>query len=106
MGYKTIVDFNGNIVDLCVKFINGLAQDFTIKEGHRAVERYSENFIKPFWNDSKWIESATEEEIEAWKEENKQIENIGENLIDKLILDNINMQSQIDSLIQAQLGGN
>lgn len=28
-----------------------------------------------------------------------------ENLIDKLILDNINMQSQIDSLIQAQLGG-
>ncbi len=29
-----------------------------------------------------------------------------ENLIDKLILDNINMQSQIDSLIQAQLGGN
>lgn len=29
-----------------------------------------------------------------------------ENLIDKLILDNINMQMQIDSLIQASLGGN
>ena len=29
-----------------------------------------------------------------------------ENLIDQLILDNINMQMQIDSLIQAQLGGN
>ena len=28
-----------------------------------------------------------------------------ENLIDKLILDNINMQMQIDSLIQASLGG-
>lgn len=29
-----------------------------------------------------------------------------ENLIDKLILDNINMQIQIDSLIQTSLGGN
>lgn len=29
-----------------------------------------------------------------------------ENLIDKIILDNINMQIQIDSLIQASLGGN
>lgn len=29
-----------------------------------------------------------------------------ENLIDKLILDNINMQMQIDSLIESQLGGN
>lgn len=28
-----------------------------------------------------------------------------ENLIDKLILDNINMQKQIDSLITSQLGG-
>lgn len=32
--------------------------------------------------------------------------NAEENLIDKLILDNINMQTQIDSLIQASLGGN
>ena len=31
---------------------------------------------------------------------------IEESLIDKLILDNINMQMQIDSLIQASLGGN
>ncbi len=29
-----------------------------------------------------------------------------ENLIDKLILDNINMQMQIDTLIQSNLGGN
>lgn len=29
-----------------------------------------------------------------------------ENLVDKLILDNINMQMQIDSLIEASLGGN
>lgn len=31
---------------------------------------------------------------------------IEENLIDKLILDNISMQMQIDSLIESQLGGN
>lgn len=29
-----------------------------------------------------------------------------ENIIDKLILDNINMQMQIDTLIQSNLGGN
>lgn len=70
MEYKTIIDGNGNIVDLCVNFTNGLAQDFTMEEGHRAVERYSENFIKPFWNNSKWIESATDEEIKEWQEKN------------------------------------
>lgn len=31
---------------------------------------------------------------------------VEENLIDKIILDNINMQMQIDSLIESQLGGN
>lgn len=31
---------------------------------------------------------------------------IEKNIIDKLILDNINMQMQIDSLIEASLGGN
>ena len=31
---------------------------------------------------------------------------IEESLIDKLILDNIKMQTQIDNLIQASLGGN
>ncbi|APF22314.1 hypothetical protein [Clostridium butyricum] len=104
--YKSIIDSNGNMICNCVLFIEDIPQCFVINEEYKSVDFCMGNFVKPKWNGQEWIESATEEEIEAWKEENKPIENIGENLIDKLILDNINMQSQIDSLIQAQLGGN
>lgn len=62
-------------------------------------------FIKPKYVNNTWVEGATDEEIKAWQEENKHIENTEENLTDKLILDSINMQMQIDSLIQASLGG-
>lgn len=48
-----------------------------------------------------------EEVYKEWLEnKDKQAKNTEENLIDKLILDNINMQMQIDSLIQVSLGGN
>ena len=104
--YKSIIDSNGNMICNCVLFIEDIPQCFVMNEECKSVDFCMGNFVKPKWNGQEWIESATEEEIEAWKEENKPIENIGENLIDKLILDNINMQSQIDSLIQAQLGGN
>lgn len=60
--------------------------------------------IKPYWDGNKWVEGLTEEEIKALENKNKP--KTEENLIDKLILDNINMQMQIDSLIESQLGGN
>lgn len=48
-----------------------------------------------------------EQVYKEWLEnKDKQTKNTEENLIDKLILDNINMQTQIDNLIQANLGGN
>lgn len=71
MKYKTIVDANGNIVDLCVIFKNDKAEYFKIEKGQQAVELYAEHYIKPNWNGTKWIEGATEEEIQAWQEENK-----------------------------------
>ena len=71
MEYKTIIDSNGNIVDLCVIFIDGQAQYFKMQEGQQAVERYAKNYIKPRWNGSEWIEGATEEEIKVLQEENK-----------------------------------
>lgn len=71
MEYKTIVDKDGYVVDLCVIFINGQAQYFEIKEGQQAVEQYKENFIKPHWNGEKWEEKATEEEIKECQENNK-----------------------------------
>ena len=69
--FKTIIDTNGNIVDLCVMFVDGQSQYFKIEKGQQAVELYAEHYIKPNWNGTKWIESATEEEIQAWQEENK-----------------------------------
>lgn len=79
--------------------------DKEIKDNTLISIKYKGGFYKPLWNGSAWVEGATEEEIKAW-EENKPMENKEENLIDKLILDNINMQMQIDSLIEASLGGN
>ena len=69
--FKTIIDANGNIVDLCVMFVDGQSQYFKMQEEYIAVKQYKGNFIKPKWDGSKWIESATEEEIKAWQEENK-----------------------------------
>lgn len=86
---KQIVDCNTNY--MTYELINGI--DPTTK------------FIKPIYINNSWREGATQDEIKAWQEENKHIENTEENLTDKLILDSINMQMQIDSLIQASLGG-
>lgn len=69
--FKTIIDTNGNIVDLCVMFVDGQSQYFKMQEEYIAVKQYKGNFIKPNWNGTKWIEGATEEEIQAWQEENK-----------------------------------
>lgn len=66
------------------------------------ITEIQQGLFKPKWDGTKWIEGATTEYIESITAKKSIIE---ENLIDKLILDNINMQSQIDSLIQAQLGG-
>ena len=71
MEYKTIVDTQGKIIDLCVMFINNEPQHYEILEGQQAVEMYKNNFIKPRWTGSAWIETATEEEIKELEESNK-----------------------------------
>lgn len=48
---------------------------------------------------------AGEQIYKEWLENKDKPIGTEENLIDKLILDNINMQAQIDRLIQASLGG-
>ncbi|MGG7152328.1 hypothetical protein ACQPUR_17000 [Clostridium neonatale] len=60
----------------------------------------------PFTNNPETGQTAEQVYQEWLKNKDKPIENTEENLIDKLILDNINMQIQIDSLIESQLGGN
>jgi len=86
---KQKVDFNTNYITY--ELINGVDP--------------AKKYLKPKYLNNTWIEGATDEEIKDWQEENKHIENTEENLTDKLILDSINMQMQIDSLIQASLGG-
>ncbi|MDU4478625.1 hypothetical protein [Clostridium sp.] len=68
--HKTIVDKNGLIVARCVLYIDNKAQNFEMKQEQKAVEFCNKSFVKPQWNGSIWEESATEEEIKAWKEEN------------------------------------
>ena len=68
--YKTIIDKDGYVVDLCVMFINGKAQFFEIKEGQQTVDRYKGNFIKPKLENDSWIETANEDYIKQWEIEN------------------------------------
>lgn len=81
-------------------------EDFIYKEGKNLDENIitidiNESFYKPRWDGRRWTEGATQEYIDSMI-----VNSENENLIDKLILDNINMQMQIDSLIQTSLGGN
>ena len=71
MYYKTIIDNNGYIVEKCVLFNNNKPQYFKIEESYQIVDLYNKNYIKPKWNGTEWIESATDKEIQAWQEENK-----------------------------------
>lgn len=109
MKQKNVIDKDGFIVKSVFVDENDniMFTDFKMEDGQTLITKHpNKDMLNPKWTGSKWIEGATEEEIQASKEENKVEVNNEENLIDKLILDNINMQMQIDSLIQANLGGN
>lgn len=108
MKQKNVIDKNGFKIKSVFVDENEqvLFSDFKLEEWQLLVEKQPNKvLLKPKWNGTGWIEGATEKEIQAWQEENKLPENTEEDLIDKLILNNINMQMQIDSLIEASLGG-
>lgn len=111
--YKSIIDSNGNMICNCVLFIEDIPQCFVINEEYKSVDFCMGNFVKPKWNGQEWIESATEEEIKAWKESNKVIINPTEQQIlnAKLLQDNANIQieleqqKQLNAQILLQLAG-
>lgn len=71
MEYKTIIDTEGNIIDLCVMFRNDKANCFEMAENYVAVDMLNKDFIKPKWTGVEWTEGATQDEIKEWEERNK-----------------------------------
>lgn len=76
---KTIVDSQGNIVEAHVLSKNGLLEYYELKEGEYVVDYFNKThiingqyvaYLKPKWNGTEWIESATEKEIKTWQDEN------------------------------------
>lgn len=87
-------------------------EDYIYEEGQELEDNIItteiiQGFYKPKWNGTEWVEGATQEYIDSINapvvqaSTEKQTE-----LINNLILDNLNMQTQIDNLITSGLGGN
>lgn len=69
---KTIINKDGFVVEKNVVFIDGVAQYYKLKDGEKAVELLTKTqtvnnqivpCLKPQWNGTEWIETATEEEL-------------------------------------------
>lgn len=74
--FATVIDKQGYKIDFVHVFDNGEIDSYTLKDGERIIEKgwkTSNSFLKAKWDfeAQEWIEGATEEEIEAWKEDNK-----------------------------------
>ena len=95
------IDENGYFIG--TKFIkenNKVDKDITIN--------CTTGFIKPKWNASEWVEAATEEETQAWQEENKTEENIQvteeQQLLSTVLLENAEIKEQLKE--QQELSSN
>lgn len=71
--HKVLVNNEGFVVEECVLLKDNIAQNVEVLEGQFLVNYYDKKYIKPKWdfNNKKWIEGATEEEIQEWEESNK-----------------------------------
>lgn len=113
--YKTIINENGFIMDICVLIIDDKPFNYELKDGESPVEYYNgTDYIKPRWDFGlqEWVEGATEEEIKAREEANKidnSTELTNEERITKLeeeksiLAENV---YQLASIIEVMLGGN
>lgn len=96
---KTVIDNNGYIIDECVEVKNGKVNYFILEDNQQIVDKYSNalGYAKPKWNGSEWVEGATEEEIQAYKEANKPTEK--EPTIEELLIKEIaNLKIEIMQL--------
>lgn len=74
-----IINEIGQYIDYALMDENGEIQYYTLKPGERIVETDpplfkgnagTTGFVSPLWDGSQWIESATEEEIAIFDNEN------------------------------------
>lgn len=89
----TIIDKNGYILEWC-------RQKSKVREEEMYCPVFNNyNLVRPRWNGSTWIEGATEEEIKAWQEENKIVENTQpteeQQLLSTVILENAEIKEQL-----------
>lgn len=95
----TIVDKNGNIISPLEYFINGVIADFDMEDNWLYVDyvgKYQNIYVKPKWNGETWIESATEAELQEWKEKNQVVETQKSELEI--------LKETVDTLVLASLG--
>jgi hypothetical protein len=65
---KTIIDSSGYVIDLSVLLKDGKPYDFLLEEGQQLVKCPTVTYVKPKWNGSDWVETATQEEIDDFKQ--------------------------------------
>lgn len=70
--YRTIINAQGDIMLPCVLIKDEVIQNFELQEGQQAVQYLNKSqvvneqnveYLKPQWNGSEWIETATINEL-------------------------------------------
>lgn len=89
----TIIDTNGYITNRCVDKNKVKTYDIAVP----ICNNY--DILKPKWNGSEWVESATEEEVKAWQEKNKKEEDLQiteeQQLLSTVLLENAEIKEQL-----------
>lgn len=65
--FGIIIDENGNKVEFVHVFDNGKIDSHELKNGERLIKtdwQAANSMLKPMWDGVKWVETATQEEIE------------------------------------------
>lgn len=106
----SVIDNNGFIIDFCVN------ENYECSNEQQKVKQYlgfnTDKFVKPRWNGRTWEEGATEEEIQAYKEENKTVkepteqEKINSQLLQANAQQQLVNASLLKQIAELQKGGN
>lgn len=99
--FGIVIDTNGYKVEFVTLNENNKVNDYDLQDGEQVITddwKIANNMLKPKWDNKTWIETATEEEIKAWKEENKVAQKPTEQQVlnAQLLQQNANLQLEIE----------